>query len=162
MGIKFNVTQRQPGKIDIYFNKKLVYSGIPSNEVKIQIPMDEVSIYSKNDFEIIAEKGADYKISNLTVYLFSGASPTLDKTYYFEPINQSVKVGIKVRIFAPGMLAISLIPQKTVFFINKGMVSNNDWNWFTIDEKFMEHARGITVYSPNGKFEIDGFMIIPR
>ncbi len=162
LGIKFNVTERQKGKLDIYFNNKLLYSGIPNEEMKIQVPFDQVKIYSKNSLKIVAERGADYTLSNFTIYLFSGASPTLDKVYYINEINQSVKIGVKTRILAPGILSISLLPKKTVYFINKGMVINNDWNWFNVDANMMNGTRAIRVYSPDGKFEIDGFVIVPR
>ena len=160
VGIKFNTTKYNQGNITISLNGKELYSGTPLKEMNI---MGNINIVkNQNELKLIANKGANYEIDNLTFYLFSGSSPTLDKDYYFNAINQSVKVGVKVHIIVPGILSIQMLPNGTIYFINKDMVINNDWNWFDVDQKEIKNMRGIRVYSINGKFQINGFQIENR
>ena len=158
VGIKFNSTQYNLGNISIILNGKTLYSGIPLKQMNVMGSISDVK--KNNELKLIANKGADYEIDNLTFYLFSGPSPTLDKTYYFNSnINQSVRVGVKVHTIVPGILSIQMVPDGTIYFINKDMIINDNWNWFDVDQKEIKNMRGIRVYSIDGKFKIESFQI---
>ena len=157
VGIKFNTTKYGNGNITIYLNGKELYSGIPMEEMDV---IGDINIVkNENELKLVASKGASYEIENLSFYLFSGPSPTLDKSYYFNKIDQNVSVGVKVHVIVPGILSIQMLPDGTIYFINKNMVINDNWNWFDVDEKEIQNMRGIRVYSIDGKFKIEGFQI---
>ncbi len=157
VGLKFNSTGT--GRIKILLNGRTIFNGVLNNETDLQIPVSELNLKTLNTLEFVASKGSNYQLMGVTFYLFSGRAPTLSKSYFFEnPVNSSIKVGINVKILKPGTLSIALLPKGTVYFLGKEDVQSG-WNYFVINKSVAEGARGIKVFSIDGRFEIKEFRV---
>ncbi len=156
VGIKFNA--EGSGNVKVLLNGHQVFNGSFMNETDIIVPRDKAGINTMNSIELISSKGSEYNISNVVFYLFSGPSPTLSKVYYINPINSNVKVGVKLEVLKPGILSFAIMPKGTIFFIPRNKV-HNGWNYINLNDTFVENAHGIKVFSVDGKFKIDEFVI---
>lgn len=170
--IKFITTlANTDGSLLLNINGKQVWSGKPASgsasEASVNLEQSNIKI-GDNTIEFAVERGGEYTLTNVSLQFVAEATPAAKKVYSFD-INSSdlysgrpVKVGIEIeRVIQPGTLQAKIIPYDTSYYFSKAQMNPGVWVYTNLDKtKLKELGNQIELNSIDGRFKINGFMIV--
>lgn len=159
------------GKLFIKINNKTIFSGkVTENKTfSISVRMDRSGI-NVGDNEILfeTEKGGIYNLTNVKLEFIAAATPYVKKTYSFNvkkeffESEEKIVLSIKIRkIIKPGYLYAQIGTDGPIYYFEESELVPNIWIYVELDKEFLkEYGNTITLVSPNGRYQIDGFRIM--
>lgn len=150
--------------------KRIVWTGAPeaNQTVVASFDLEDNVKIGTNEIQFEADKDGKYAIENVTLKFIAESALPASEVYSFD-IGQEylyssnrIILGIQVdRIIEPGYLFFKISPSQTSYYFPTEDLAAGTWSYVTLDDsKLSELGNKITVDSVNGRFKIDGFVII--
>jgi hypothetical protein len=150
--------------------KKIVWSGSPdiNSTVVASFPLEGNFVLGDNEIVFEAEQNGAYQIQNVSLTFISDVALPANKVYSFnvpaENLYQDDRILLRIkldRIIEPGYLFFKISPSQTSYYFPTEDLASGAWSYVTIDKsKLKELGDKVTVDSVNGRFRVNGFVII--
>lgn len=159
--LKINI--QKPGS-----QKTTVWSGLTEpGIISASVDISKIGV-GDNIIQFEADKGGAYTIAAPKIKFIAEAQPPATKVYSFDIDRDDLYsggmfvLGIKVnRIIEPGSLFFKVGTSDVSYYFPSEELASGTWSYVPISTyKLKDLGNKITLDSVNGRFNIDGFMII--